>query len=142
MSKCLRFTDENFSRQVLENDLPVFVDFWGSWCPPCKMVEPVIEELAEELNEKLIIGKLNVDQNPLTRSMFKIGAAPTFMIFQEGKPLNRAIGAHSKKQLLNWIDKTLSPDHKTAAGKQRGGVKVQAVEGSAGEKSKKPERVR
>ncbi len=103
MSESLRFTDENFKREVLDGELPVFVDFWGSWCPPCKMVEPVVEELAAEFAGKVKIGKLNVDRNPAVRSEFQIKAAPTFILFRNGKILKRAIGSHSKKQLLKII---------------------------------------
>ena len=111
MSESLRFTDENFKREVLDGDLPVFVDFWGSWCPPCKMVEPVIEELAAEFAGKVKIGKLNVDRNPAVRSEFQIKAAPTFILFRNGKILKRAIGSHSKKQLLEIIqDSTVCPE--------------------------------
>ena len=87
MNKSFRFTDENFSREGLDSELPVLVDFWGSWCPPCKMVEQVVNELANEFAGKVKVGKLNIDQNPTTRSKFKITAAPTFILFEKGKIL-------------------------------------------------------
>ncbi len=107
--ECLRFTDKNFRQEVLECDLPVFVDFWGSWCPPCKMVEPIMDELAKHFDGKVIVGKLNVDQNQATRSMLKISGAPTFILFKNGKALARIIGARSKKQLLDFIETALNP---------------------------------
>jgi len=108
MNGSLRFTDENFEREVLASDLPVLVDFWGSWCPPCKMVEPVVNELADEFAGKMKVGKLNVDQNRVTRSKFEIAAAPTFILFKKGKILERVIGSRSKKQLMQMIEHTLS----------------------------------
>lgn len=107
MSECLIFTDENFRQEVFGGSLPVFVDFWGSWCAPCKMMEPVMEELAKEFAGKVKVGKLNVDQNPATRSGFGIGAAPTFILFKDGKILRRAIGSQSRKQLVRMITKSL-----------------------------------
>jgi thioredoxin 1 len=108
MSECLKFTDKNFKEEVLDSESPVFVDFWGSWCPPCKMVEPVMDELAEHFDGEIKVGKLNVDQNPLTRSDFNIAAAPTFILFRGGKVLTRIIGARSTKQLLGLIETALN----------------------------------
>jgi len=110
MKKCLRFTDKNFRQEVLDSELPAFVDFWGSWCPPCKMVEPVIDELAEHLDKTVKVGKLNIDQNPTTRSMFNISAAPTFILFKDGRILCRIIGACAKKQLLEIIEAKLAAE--------------------------------
>lgn len=108
MSKGLRFTDDNFEEEVFNSPLPVLVDFWGSWCPPCKMVEPVIEEIARELFGKLKVGKVNVDQNPRIAARFNISGVPTFMLLHKGEILRYAIGAHSKQQLLNMIKNTLN----------------------------------
>ena len=108
MSESLRFTDKNFRQEVLESKLPVFVDFWSSWCPPCKMIEPIIEEMAGDFNGTVKIGKLNVDQNPEIRSMFNISGAPTFILFKEGQILERAVGARSKKQLVEMLEEALS----------------------------------
>lgn len=93
---------------MLESKIPVFVDFWGSWCPPCKMIEPVIDELAEQLRGTVKVGKLNVDQNPRIRSMFTISAAPTFIVFKYGKVRGRSIGSMSKRQLLEMIETSLA----------------------------------
>lgn len=106
-SECLRFTDKNFKKEVLDSELPVFVDFWGSWCPPCKMVEPVMDELAKHFDGKIKVGKLNVDQNPASRSELNIGGAPTFILFKDGQVLERIVGARSKKQLLELIETAL-----------------------------------
>lgn len=104
MIESLRLTDSNFESEVLESGLPVLVDFWGSWCPPCKMMEPVVKNLANELKGKVKVGKLNVDRNPVTRSRFDIAAVPTFMVFRSGNIEARSIGAKSKKQLLSMIN--------------------------------------
>lgn len=126
-SECLRFTDKTFKKEVLESNLPVFVDFWGSWCPPCKMVEPIMDELANRFNGKIKVGKLNVDQNPQTRSMFDIGGAPTFILFKNGQVLERIVGARSKKQLVEFIENAL----KSQSSKTSKQSKSQDVERSA-----------
>jgi len=127
MSECLRFTDKNFKEEVLDSESPVFVDFWGSWCPPCKMVEPVMDELAEHFDGKIKVGKLNVDQNPATRSKLDIGGAPTFILFKDGQVLVRIVGARSKKQLLELIETALESRPSTASK----GSKSQEAERSA-----------
>jgi thioredoxin 1 len=103
MSTRLRFTDANFTQEVLNGATPVLVDFWASWCPPCKMVEPIIDELAEEFRGKIKIGKVNVDQNPRLRDMFEIAGVPAFILFEKGKVVRRESGARSKQQLKNII---------------------------------------
>lgn len=108
MNKSLRFTDENFRREVVNSELLVLVDFWGSWCPPCKMVEPVIDELANELDGRVKVGRLNIDQNPAVRSMFEITAVPTFILFKYGQIIERVVGARSKKQLLQMVKLSLA----------------------------------
>ena len=107
MNRGLRFTAVNFSQEVLYSEMPVLVDFWGSWCPPCKMVEGLVDDLAEEFAGKLKVGKLNVDQNPRIRDEFNIGGVPTFMLFKHGKVVKREIGARSKQQLRNMIQEAL-----------------------------------
>ena len=108
MSECLQLTDKNFQQEVLDSELPVFVDFWGSWCPPCKMIEPLIAQLAEELVGQVKVCKLNIDQNPAIRSLYSISAAPTFIVFDKGEVVSRAIGSKSKKQLLDMIETAIS----------------------------------
>jgi len=102
-----RLTDETFEKNVLESELPSLVDFWGSWCPPCKMVEPVMDELAEELEGRINIYKVNIDQNQSVRSEYNIMGAPTFILFDKGRELTRAVGARSKKQLLRMLEQGL-----------------------------------
>ncbi|NQT48184.1 MAG: thioredoxin [Chloroflexi bacterium] len=103
MSHPLRFTDANFEQEVLGAEIPVLVDFWASWCPPCKMVEPVIAELAEEYDGKIKVGKLNVDQNPQVAARYNILGVPTFIVFSAGHARERRTGAQSKAQLKDLL---------------------------------------
>jgi thioredoxin 1 len=107
MGHALRLTDTNFEQEVLAADTPVLVDFWASWCPPCKMMEPVIEELAADYNGRLKVGKLHVDQNPKTASLYQILGVPTFALFQAGKILQQRVGAQSKTQLVQMLSTVL-----------------------------------
>jgi len=86
----------------------VLVDFWASWCPPCKMVEPVVEELERELAGRVKVGKLNVDQNPGIAARYDIKGVPTFVLFMRGREVARRVGAHSKAQLLQFLEENLS----------------------------------
>lgn len=104
----MELKDENFEEEALKADVPVLVDFWASWCPPCKMVEPVIDKLEKEYEEKVKIGKLNVDRNPATASRYQIKGVPTFIVFQKGKIIKREVGAKSEKQLREMINTALA----------------------------------
>ena len=108
MSGCTRLTDSTFDAEVLAVAGPVLVEFWGSWCPPCKMMEPVLDALAERLTGRVKVCKLNVDQHPAFRNTYDITGVPTFIVFDGGKPVRRAIGAHSLQQLLGLIDPALA----------------------------------
>lgn len=105
--KPMELTDGSFEEEVLRTKPPVLVDFWGSWCPPCKVVEPVIAKLEKEYAGKVKVGKLNVDRNPVTASRYHIKGVPTFIIFQGGIPTTRQVGAMSGKQLRQMIDRTI-----------------------------------
>ncbi len=108
MGQVLRLTDANFEQEVLEADTPVLVDFWASWCPPCKMVEPVIAELATEYDGRLKVGKLNVDQNPRAAARHNIMGVPTFIVFSAGEAGERRTGAQSKAQLQDMLRDVLT----------------------------------
>ena len=101
--KPIEFTDANFKSEVLESAVPVLVDFWAVWCGPCKMVAPVVEEIAAEFDGKLKVGKIVVDQNPETSMQFGIRSIPTIMIFRGGKVVEQIIGAVPKKNLLEKL---------------------------------------
>ncbi len=95
--KTQTFTDENFEREVLQSDLPVMVDFWAPWCGPCQMAGPVIDELAEEYEGKVKIGKLNVDDNQQVAMKYGVMSIPTVILFKDGKEIGRKIGFAGKQ---------------------------------------------
>lgn len=103
----MELTDNNFEKEVLKANTPVLVDFWGSWCPPCKMIEPILDKLEKQYMGKIKIGKLNVDRNPVTSAKYNIKGVPTFIIFQKEKMVGREVGAKSEKQLNEMIKTTL-----------------------------------
>lgn len=105
MSDLLELTDDNFETEVLKSDRPCLVDFWAEWCGPCRMVGPVVEEVAKEYGEKLKVGKLNVDQNSQTATKYGIMSIPSLLFFNEGKMVDQIIGAVPKKQLVEKLDK-------------------------------------
>jgi thioredoxin 1 len=101
-------TDSNFQKQVLESTMPVVVDFWAPWCQPCRMVSPVIEELAKEYQGKVVVGKMNVDENPETASQFNVMSIPTIIIFKHGQPVKSFIGVQKKDTYKQAIEEALS----------------------------------
>jgi thioredoxin 1 len=100
----MHFTEGNFKKEVLESELPVVVDFWATWCGPCKMVAPVIDELAKEYDKKVKIGKVDVDENPNIAGRFGVMSIPTIMFFKGGKVMEQSVGAISKADLKKKID--------------------------------------
>lgn len=108
MAEILNTTDAKFSDTVSELDKLVVVDMWAEWCGPCKMMEPMLEEIAEEYSDKLKVVKLNIDQNQDTPLKFGVMNIPTLIFFRDGKEIDRVIGAFPKKQLLNRIEPHLT----------------------------------
>ena len=102
--KMIIVEDQNFEKEVLKSDLPVLVDFWASWCGPCLMVGPVIEELAEEYEGKIKFGKLNVDENPKTAEKYGILSIPTVIIFKEGKEVKRQVGFPGEEEYRKLLE--------------------------------------
>ncbi len=96
----LTLSDATFDETVGGSEKPVLVDFWAEWCGPCKMIAPVLEELATEQGDKLEIAKLNVDDNPSTAMKYNVMSIPTLLVFQDGAPVKRLVGAKGKGQLL------------------------------------------
>jgi thioredoxin 1 len=96
-------TDSNFEKEVINNSKPVLVDFWAEWCGPCKMLAPVLEDVAKDMEGKVDIVKMDVDKNPETPSKHGIRSIPTLMLFKDGKVVATKVGASSKEQLLEWI---------------------------------------
>ncbi len=107
MGAC-KVTDQDFEKEVLKSDIPVLVDFWASWCGPCRIIAPIIDEIAEEFEGKVKVCKLNVDENPVTPGKYGIRAIPTLIIFKNGEPLEIIVGAVSKATILNALNKALS----------------------------------
>ncbi|MBU2864369.1 thioredoxin TrxA [Reinekea marina] len=99
----LNVTDDSFESDVLRSEQPVLVDYWAEWCGPCKMIAPVLEEVADEYNGKMAVAKLNIDDNPNTPPKYGIRGIPTLMIFKNGEVAATKVGALSKSQLLEFI---------------------------------------
>lgn len=103
----IHFTDSNFKHEVLESKLPVMVDFWANWCGPCKMVAPLLEQLAKEFKDKVKIGKIDVDTNPKIATTYGIMSIPTLMFFKGGKIMDQVVGALSLSELKRKIEENL-----------------------------------
>lgn len=108
MVNVIRITDSTFDGEVLASPIPLLIDFWASWCPPCKMVEPAVEALAREYAGRVKVAKLNVDQNPIQAARYEVSGLPTFVLFNSGDVLARRIGAQSKGQLRKMIADALT----------------------------------
>ena len=103
----LKLTDAEFENQVIKSEKPILVDYWAEWCGPCKMIAPVLEEVASELSDKILIGKLNVDENSETPPKYGIRGIPTLMLFKNGEVVGTQVGAISKSDLVNFIENNI-----------------------------------
>ena len=101
-------TDKNFEAEVLKSNLPVLVDFWAEWCGPCRMISPIVEEIAKDLKGKLKVAKVNVDESQELAAKFNIMSIPTLLVFKNGEVVDQIIGAMPKAQLLAKIQPNLS----------------------------------
>ncbi|GJL64675.1 MAG: thioredoxin [Nitrospirales bacterium] len=104
----ITLTDENFQQNVTENPQPVLVDFWAPWCGPCQAMNPTIQELANEYSGKVVVGKVNVDEQPTLSEQFGIQSIPALLVFQAGKVVETVVGAVPKKVLTDTLDTILT----------------------------------
>jgi thioredoxin 1 len=100
----LKLTDAEFESQVVNSKKPILVDYWAEWCGPCKMIAPILEEVAAEMSDKVLIGKLNVDENSQTPPKYGIRGIPTLMLFKDGNVIGTQVGAVSKADLIKFIE--------------------------------------
>ncbi len=107
MSNVVHVSDTSFENEVLESNKPVLVDYWAEWCGPCKMIAPILDEVSSEYGDKVVIAKLDVDQNQSTSQKYGIRGVPTLMLFKDGNVVDTHVGALSKSQLTAFIDSNI-----------------------------------
>lgn len=100
----VRLTKNNFKDEVLNSNIPVLVDFWATWCGPCRMVAPIVEEIADEYDGRIKVGKVNVDEEPELSMQFRVASIPTLMVFKNGQLVNTAVGYRPKADILALFD--------------------------------------
>ncbi|OPY58540.1 MAG: Thioredoxin-1 [Pelotomaculum sp. PtaU1.Bin035] len=105
--RVLSLQDADFNKLINESTIPVLVDFWSTWCGPCKMIAPVVEEIAVEFDGKVKAGKLNVDENQSIPASLKIRSIPTLIVFKGGQEVDRSVGYKTKNEVRNWLTKHL-----------------------------------
>lgn len=105
--KVVSISDDEFESKIINNEKPALVDFWAEWCQPCKILSPTVEELANDYDEQILVGKLNVDDNPATATKFGIRGIPTLLLFKGGKVVQQLVGVKSKAEIKKVIDENI-----------------------------------
>jgi thioredoxin 1 len=105
--KLVELSDDNFEAEILKSEIPALVDFWAPWCGPCRIVGPIVEELASEYDGKVNVGKLNVDDNPVTPGKYGVRGIPTLIVFREGEVVDQVVGAVAKSNIEAMLKKAL-----------------------------------
>ena len=100
-------TDKDFEKDVILSDLPVLIDFWAEWCGPCKQIAPSLDEISEELDGKMSLAKVNIDENPETPSKYGVRGIPTLMLFKDGEVASTKVGALPKSKLKEWVESVI-----------------------------------
>ena len=100
-------TDQNFQSDVLESSGPVLVDFWAEWCGPCRMIAPALEDISNEMGEKVTVAKLNIDENPDVPMRYGVRGIPTMLLFKDGQPVAQKVGAAPRGQIQQWLEANL-----------------------------------
>ena len=103
----VKVTDENFEKEVVKAQKPVIVDFWAEWCGPCKMIGPILEEISEEMSDKITIAKHNIDEEPNTPTKYNIRGIPTMLLFKDNELKATKVGATTKSDLKSWIEQNI-----------------------------------
>lgn len=107
MMEILTLTDEDFSETIFKEKKPVLVDFWSSWCEPCRFLSPILEKVAKEFKEEIVFVKVNIDDSPLTTDNYQVHQIPTVMIFKKGKPVSFFIGIQPEGTIRKWLEENI-----------------------------------